>query len=281
MKKVSVIIPVTREKLAQKAIKSIQRQNYPQLEIIKVKAKGLSPSQARNNGVKRAGGEILLFLDDDCQTQENWLRENLKVLADGKIGAVGGMIKGKSRKYFSRCLDFANFAFAQGMKRRFMPVCSASLGMRKSVFEKAGGFDESLIIGEDVDLCFRLTRLDLKTVYEPKIKVWHHHRRKSLTEVLKYQYRNGKVKGLVIEKRYPDNFWFIFLKTIAKPWLYWIFVLPFAVLAALIAVGVNWKNRQEVFYLIPGIFLAKLACQIGIFVWVIKLEFKGLRSLRV
>jgi len=268
MKKVSVIIPVTREKLAQKAISSVKRQNYPCLQIIKVKAKGLNPAQARNKGAKRAKGEILLFLDDDCQAGENWLEENLKALADKQIGAVGGMIKGKSRKYFSRCLDFANFTFAQGEKRCFMPVFSASLGIKRSVFKKVGGFDERLVVGEDLDLCWRLKKMGWQTVYEPKVKVWHDHKRTSLSKVLKYQYKNGKTKGLVIEKRYADdNLWFFILKKTAKPWFCWIFILPFALLATAAAVVVNLKDR--IFLLIPGIFLAKLACQWGIFVWIL------------
>jgi len=268
MKKVSVIIPVTREKLAQKAINSVKRQNYPGLQIIKIKAKGLNPAQARNKGAKRAKGEILLFLDDDCQAEKNWLEENLKALADKRIGAVGGMIRGKSKKYFSRCLDFANFTFTQKEKRCFMPVCSASLGIRRSVFKKVGGFDKNLMIGEDLDLCWRLKKMGWQTVYEPKVKVWHDHKRTSLGEVLKYQYKNGRIKGLLIEKRYADNnFWFKFLKIVGKPWLYWVFILPFALLATAIAVVVNLK--QKIFLLIPGIFLAKLACQWGIFVWVL------------
>ncbi|HUV46570.1 MAG TPA: radical SAM protein [Candidatus Bathyarchaeia archaeon] len=264
MKKVSVIIPITREKLVLKTTKSVRKQDYPELEIVKVKAKRLNPAQARNKGVQKAKGEILLFLDDDCQVRKGWIKENLKALAGDKIGAVGAKIEGKSEKYWAKVADFANFTFTQADKKREMPLCAASLGIRKEVFKKLGGFDESLIIGEDVDLCFRLNRLGLKTLYEPKIKVWHEHKRESLLALLRYQYSNGKVKGLTIEKRYPDNFWFIFLKTIARPWFYWIFVLPFAVLATLIAVGVNWQDRLEVFYLIPGIFSAKLACQLGI-----------------
>lgn len=270
MEKASVIIPVTRKKLAQKAEISVHAQSYPELELIKVKAKGLFPAEARNRGAKRARGEILVFLDDDCQAQKDWLVENLRVLADPEIGAVGGMIRGKSKKYFSRCLDFANFTFVQGLRRRFMPLCAASFGIRREVFGKVGGFDENLRIGEDVDLCFRLKRLGLKTVYEPRVRVWHEHGRKTLKDLLVYQYNNGRVKGLTIESRYPVNVWFAFLKAVAKPWIYWLFVLPFALLATLVAVGVNLKDRPEVIYLSPGIFLGKLTCQLGVFVWTLR-----------
>lgn len=270
MKKVSVIIPVTREKLAREAETSVRDQKYSRLEIVKVRAKGLKPAEARNKGAKKARGEILLFLDDDCRAQKDWLVENLKALADPKIGAVGGMIRGKSKSYFGCCHDFANFTFVQGLQRRSMPLCAASFGIRKEVFEKVGGFDEGLRIGEDVDLCLRLEGLGLKTVYEPEIEVLHDHGRETLKDLLIYQYNNGRIKGLIIESRYPRDLWFAFLKAVARPWIYWFLVLPFALMATLVAVGVNLKDRSEVVYLSPGIFLAKLACQLGIFVSTLK-----------
>lgn len=271
--RVSVIIPVSRPKKARKAIEAVERQDYPNrfLEIIPVGVRGqFSPGKKRNIGAQEAEGEILIFLDDDCLPQEGWLKENIKALKDETVGAAGGMVKGQSGRYFARSHDFANFTFAQNKKRRVMPVCAASLAIKKKVFQKVGGFNEKMRVGEDTDLCMRLERLGYQTVYEPKIKVLHDHRRETLKELLAYQYNNGRIKGLTIETRYPLTSWFIFLKTIARPWLYWLFVLPFAFLATLVAVGVNLKDRPEVLYLSPGIFLGKLACQLGIFVWTLK-----------
>jgi len=212
----------------------------------------------------------LIFLDDDCLPQKGWLKENIKALKDKSIGAVGGMIQGKSKAYFARCLDFANFTLAQTRKQRKMVLWAASLGARKGVFEKVGRFNEKLIIGEDADLCMRLKRLGYETIYEPKIKVLHDHGRETLKALLAYQYNNGRVKGLTIENRYPDNFWFKFLKKISHPGIYWLFVLPFAFFATLTAVLVNLKDSPKVIFYTPGIFLGKLACQLGIFVWTLK-----------
>lgn len=268
--RVSVIIPVTRPKKAQEAIEAVQKQGYPKqlLEIIPVSVKGkLGPGERRNLGAQKTKGEILIFLDDDCLPQKEWLRQIIKALKEKKVGAVGGMIRGKSRKYFAQSLDFACFTFEQSKKRREIPVCAASLAMKKQVFQKAGGFNEKMRIGEDTDLCMRLRRLGYKTIYEPKIKVFHNHSRETLRELLFYQYNNGRTKGLTIENRYPDNFWFKFLKWISHPGFYWFFVLLLAVLATLVTVAVNIKDHPKVIFYSPAIFLGKLALQLGVFVW--------------
>lgn len=268
--KVSVIIPVSRPEKAQKAKDSIKSQNYPDLEVIDVDAKGINPSEARNRGARRAQGEILLFLDDDCEAQKNWVTENLKALAEPEIGAIGGMVRGKSKKYFARCLDLANFTYVQTEKRREMPVCAASLSIKKKVFQKIRGFNETMRVGEDTDFCLRLKKLGYKTIYEPKIKVLHQHGRERLKDLFVYQYNNGMIKGLIIENRYPDSFWFSFLKKISHPLLYWFFILPFAIFSTLVAVLVNLRDCPKVIFYSPGIFLGKLACQLGIFVWILK-----------
>lgn len=270
---ISVIIPVTRPQKALRVMRIIKEQSCSggRVEIILVKDKGdLSPGKRRNLGAKRAKGEALIFLDDDCLPGRNWLANNLAVLEDKTIGAVGGMVSGKSGAYFARCHDFSNFTFAQATRRREMPVCSASLAIRKDVFSRAGGFNEEMFVGEDTDLCFRLKGLGYRVVYEPKIKIFHDHGRKDVLTLWRYQYRNGRLKGLTIENRYPAGFWFAFLKDVSRPEIYWPLVLPLAFLATLVTLAVNFKDQPKVIFYAPGIFLGKLACQLGIFVWTLK-----------
>ena len=269
---VSVIIPAARPKLAEKAKASVLRQKVSGVvaEVVMVKALGMTPGKARNLGARRARGEWLIFLDDDCQARPGWLRENLRFLTGEETGAVGGMVEGKSGKYFARCVDYANFTFAQTSRRREMPICAASLGVKRTVFEAVGGFREDTWVGEDTDFCFRLQEKGGKTIYEPRIKVWHEHGRETMRDLLAYQFRNGRLKGLTIEMRYPAGVWFRFLKMVAHPGVYWLLILPFAVTATLAAGIVGTKDRPWLAVYLPGVFLGKLACQLGIYTWLIK-----------
>lgn len=272
--KVSIIIPTIRPKQAQLAIQAVLKQKpdkSTEFEILPIAGKGnLNPGQRRNIGAKKATGEVLLFLDDDCLPQEGWLEENLKALSVKDIGAVGGKVIGKSKSYFARCVDLSNFTFAQGDMGRVMPICAASFAIKRAVFNKVGGFNEKIWVGEDTDLCMRLNGIGYKTIYQPKIKVIHDHGRKTLKALWSYQYRNGYLKGLGIENCYPNNPWYKFLKLISSPYLYWAFVFPFAVVATFIALAVNVKEDPLVIFYLPGIFIGKLAVQIGIYVWILK-----------
>jgi GT2 family glycosyltransferase len=54
--------------------------------------------------------------------------------------------------------------------------CGASVIVRKDVFERLGGFDESFFMYyEDVDLSLRMKRIGYRIMYEPKSLVSHIH----------------------------------------------------------------------------------------------------------
>jgi cellulose synthase/poly-beta-1,6-N-acetylglucosamine synthase-like glycosyltransferase len=224
LKTVSVIIPFSKPETVGNAIRSVLDQDYPEefLEIIVV-GKGSEelldkwpqviavdegpikqPGRARNLGAVKASGEILLFLDDDCEVQENWIQENLAELENDEVGAVSGKVVGKSNAFFARCVDFTNFGVCQTSKRREGRLWTATFGMRKNILETVGGFNEDIRVQEDIDICFRLNRLDYKTIYQPKIKVSHNHNRTTVNSFLKYQFDSGRIAGLDIEGQYPD-----------------------------------------------------------------------------
>lgn len=285
MKSVSVVIPFSKPETVGNAIESVLAQDYPcdLVEIIVV-GKGSSklmekwpqintidegpiyePGWARNLGAAKASGNILLFLDDDCEAQEGWIRANLAELENPEVGAVSGMILGKSKAFFARCVDYANFSLCQTERRQERPVCSASFGIRKAVFERVGGFDTTIRVHEDIDICYRLEEQGLVAVYQPKVKVLHDHGRGSLRSMVQYLYYGGREGGLVIENKYRDrsrfNQWITWFN---HPVLYGLMVLPFAVGATLKTIYTNLKEHKEVLWLSPFIFAGKLSCHVGI-----------------
>jgi GT2 family glycosyltransferase len=286
---VSIIIPYTRTDLIETLLSKLMQQTYPRelTEIIVVgqhdaflaerwpiktieTTHAFFPGQGRNIGASRATGTYLLFIDDDCEPAPDWIEQNVRELHRTGVGAVGGQIAGKSKRFFAQCVDFSSFAFCQTNRKREIQICSASMGVTRQAFVEAQGFDKHLRTCEDTDFCYRLTNLGYKTIYQPAIKVLHNHRRTTFATLIRYNYFFGRVSGLHVKMRYPG-------KTrrneiIAKchnPFLYALMLLPISLGITAIIVRTNIQEHPRVLLYAPFIFLAKVAFHVGTLHWII------------
>lgn len=285
---VSVIIPFSKPNLIEVALEKLAQQTCPADEIIVVGQHSSAltsrwpvraietapiyyPGEARNIGAQAAKGEYLLFLDDDCEPATDWIEQNVRELSEPKIGAVGGQIAGKSKAFFAQCVDFSSFAFAQVNQRMEMPVCSASLGVRRQAYEDAQGFSEELRSGEDIDFCYRLMKMGYKTVYQPKVKVLHNHRRTNFSTLMRYSYFYGRVKGLFVKLRHHDmsrrN---RMLTLIQNPIIYFLMIVPVSLGITGTIVRLNMREYPRVLLYAPFIFFSKVAYHYGIWQWIVK-----------
>ncbi|HEY4344559.1 MAG TPA: glycosyltransferase family A protein [Parvibaculum sp.] len=129
-----------------------------------MEANGIGPSAARNLAIRLASGCFIAFLDGD----DYWVREKLERQLpafdlDDRIGLVYG-------DYADFARDDASDAQAIGVRRLrsasrdtlgayFVhdgPVVPSTMIVRRAALDEAGLFDESLHLGEDMDLCLRL-----------------------------------------------------------------------------------------------------------------------------
>ncbi len=288
MKRVSVVIHLSRKDRVAGAIQSVLSQDYPQelIEIIVV-GKGsrllkerwpmiqvvdvgpvLQPGKARNLGAVRATSEVLIFLDDDCEAQLGWIEENLAELERDDVGAVSGMIAGKSTGFFARCADLSHFGASQTNRRGEGRLWTASFAIRRALFEEMGGFNEEVRVLENIDLSFRLKRKGLKTIYQPKVQVLHNHDRKTLKDLLKDQWSRGKHAGLLIESQYKDLS--LRNRALAKahnPFAYALLVLPIALMETLGITAGNLRQHPDVLLRMPFILLSKTSYHLGIWHW--------------
>lgn len=140
-------------------------------------------SHCRNLASREARGEILAFIDSDCLADPLWLKELLPSFKDRAIGAVGGVIEGvPGEKGLDRYEEVkSSLKIGSWYKRsrkgdRFFYLPSCNLLVRRELFIKLNGFREDLMVGEDVDFCWRLQDNGGHLEFKPQGKIHHQHR---------------------------------------------------------------------------------------------------------
>ena len=104
--------------------------------------------EGRNIGVINAKFDYVAFTDGDTVAGEKWACHMLESLK--KYDVVAGKTIQKGSEFYSRLKRVELL-----MDGKEITAPSANLGYRKKLFNELGGFDESLITAEDIDLNLR------------------------------------------------------------------------------------------------------------------------------
>jgi glycosyltransferase involved in cell wall biosynthesis len=137
---------------------------------------------ARNRGLTAARGEFVAFTDSDCIPEPDWLEQGVEKMRDRRMAIVGAgrvilfVEEGATAEARpSRAALAYERAFSFDQRRnaaRGVCVTANMIASREAVLE-VGGFDALRKSGGDYDLCRRLERLGLKTVYLDDVRVAH------------------------------------------------------------------------------------------------------------
>ncbi len=225
---ISVVIPVKdRAGELRRCLESVARIDYPRelVEVIVVDdgsldnsasvaaslgalvvpsgGTGRGPAAARNVGARAAGGEILAFIDSDCTASEGWLRELLTAFDDPKIAAVGGLVDGMCMESPVDRYEAVMSSLSLGGREQrggsgddtfYLPSCN--LLVRRAHFIRAGGFNDLMHVGEDVDLTWRLRDGGWTIAYLPAGRVFHEHR-STLRSFMSRRFDYGTSEGML------------------------------------------------------------------------------------
>jgi len=142
------------------------------------------PAAARNTGFRAAKTPFVAFLDSDVVPRTGWLERMLGHFSDPAVALVAPRIvalepEGAALARYEHTRSSLDLGRKEAAVRSGSPVSyvpSAAMLLRRDVLVEAGGFDESMHVAEDVDLCWRLQEAGWRLRYEPVAHVAHDHR---------------------------------------------------------------------------------------------------------
>jgi GT2 family glycosyltransferase len=127
---------------------------------------------ARNRAAASARGAALAFCDADCRPRPEWLATALAAL-DGADLVAGEVIFAPPGRPSRWSLLTVDMFLDQERNVGFGRAVTANLVVRRALFERLRGFDESLPSGGDYDFVERALAEGARLVYAPDAVVEH------------------------------------------------------------------------------------------------------------
>jgi glycosyltransferase involved in cell wall biosynthesis len=200
-------------------------------------------SYALNLGIKEARGEVLVFTDDDCLVEKDYLAQvekffqahgNAIDFMGGKILPhwVGGdcpawlaeILSDKTdygpdnesywRRIFLRgplaILDYGNEPFQVDITQKFYQgflFYGPNMAVRKIAIEKVGGYAVDKTITQDTKMCLCLIRSGMKGWYAPHVRVYHQVNVARLNPQYYYQWYFNRGRFLELSHSFQKKFY--------------------------------------------------------------------------
>ncbi len=152
---------------------------------------------AWNLGLREAKGTYYAMMSAHTEYGPRYFASCLEVVERTGATAVGGIALTRGTGPIGRAvawcmstpLGIGNTRFRYATTEEEVDHVAFMFARRDAV-EAIGGFDETLPVGEDVDLNFRLRKSGAKIVLSPSIEV-HYHVRSSLRSLARQMFRYG------------------------------------------------------------------------------------------
>lgn len=240
------------------------QQKIPNMIYLKLD-KNSKQSTACNVALNYAKGKSVIFTDDDCLPESNWVEEMAKLLEVHPI--VAGAIRTTTRNYTVLIENISQFHpfFECKPERKVDFIAGANMGFQRWVLDKIGFFEPGAP-NPDTNLILRARNEGIPIFFSPKPVITHSPQKGGFQNIVRQTIRYSS-STIVLRNNYAAILSTpIFLRNS--------FVI--LVLSPLIALGktfqIFFSNFKMLRYIhaIPGVLILKFAWCIG--------AYQGLRK---
>lgn len=144
--------------------------------------------QARNLGINKSGGDIVIFFDDDVEITTETIPAHLSSYQNHEVLGVAGRVINddetvpEKTDVITGAITGNNTVFIKnfwGTKEQYVSYpYGCNMSFRKSALEKVNGFDEKLLPPlcsfEEIDIATRVVNSGGKIIFSPQALVYHH-----------------------------------------------------------------------------------------------------------
>jgi glycosyltransferase involved in cell wall biosynthesis len=149
-------------------------------------------ARARNAGWTASRGAVVAFTDDDCYPAVDYVDEICRCMQERSLDYIGGRVLLHDPEDMPVTIQLRDTPLGIA-PRSFVPtglIHGANMAAKRDVLERVNGFDELLGAGtpfpsEDVEFLSQAAAAGFAGGYDPRPTVSHHHRRRTMEQVIK------------------------------------------------------------------------------------------------
>ena len=167
------------------------------------------PWPARNSGARAAKSPILIFVDDDMQTDGNLIAEHLLLHRESPGGVVlGNIVSAPRRRPFDRMMAYIYDGPRQTLTHREpngTDVWSGNLSLSRDLYFKFGGYSDEMsdLSCQDMEFGLRLAAAGVSMRFAPRALTYHHFHAERFPARLRRSYEVG-VGLAFLQERYAE-----------------------------------------------------------------------------
>lgn len=188
------------------------KSHFPQVTIVDNPRK--NAAAGRNEGIKKAQGDVIAFTDGDCIVDKHWIENISKAFSENEIDGLGGKVLiappiNHIEEYWGNLawnliMNFGDEPYIVDRCTLNDAFVTANCAYKRSLLVKVKGFNNWFANNaEDVDLCWRAIKSGARLMYIPDVQIYAHNVT-TINGVAKKSFRNG-YSSSKLQKKYGSK----------------------------------------------------------------------------